>query len=234
MRRRAADDPVTAHFAELNSIVSKNEGEPAAIDGLLADMNALYVQVSAMVGASGDALLGEAKNQAAAAATRVSLNAERQPPLVQGMVKSVVNSTTNSMMGGVRNQLNAAWVSEVVNVYRQSLAGRYPMSPGSARDATLDDFGQFFGVGGVMDNYFRKTLQPYVDTSAQTWRWQPGAAQKLGIAPGVLQTFQRAATIRDAFFRSRRYAADRAFRAQAGGDGRRPSPSSCSTSTASN
>ena len=66
---------MTAHFAELNSIVSKNEGEPAAIDGLLADMNALYVQVSAMVGASGDALLGEAKNQAAAAATRVSLNA---------------------------------------------------------------------------------------------------------------------------------------------------------------
>lgn len=197
-----SDDPITAHFAELNSIVSKSEGEPAAIDGLLADMNALYVQVSAMVGASGDALLGEAKNQATAAATRVSLNAERQPPLVQGLVKSVVNSTTNSMMGGVRNQLNAAWTSEVVNIYRQSLAGRYPMSPGSARDATLDDFGQFFGVGGVMDNYFRKYLQPYVDTSTPTWRWQPGAAQKLGIAPGVLQTFQRAATIRDAFFRS--------------------------------
>ena len=36
----ASDDPITAHFAELNSIVSKNDGEPAAIDGLLADMNA--------------------------------------------------------------------------------------------------------------------------------------------------------------------------------------------------
>ncbi|UZE29051.1 type VI secretion system membrane subunit TssM [Pseudomonas asplenii] len=197
-----ADDPVSAHFAELNALVSKGEGEPAAIDSLLADMNALYVQVSAMVGASGDALLGEAKNQAAGAAARVSLNAERQPALVQGLVKSVVSSTTNSMMGGVRNQLNAAWVSEVVNVYRQSLSGRYPLSPGSARDATLDDFGQFFGVGGVMDNYFRKYLQPYVDTSTATWRWQPGAAQKLGISPGVLQTFQRAAAIRDAFFRS--------------------------------
>lgn len=198
----ASEDPVSTHFADLNSLVTKGEGEPAAIDGLLADMNALYVQVSAMVGASGDALLGEAKNQASAAANRVSLTAERQPPLVQGLVKSVVTSTTNTVMGGVRNQLNAAWVSEVVNVYRQSLSGRYPMSPGSARDATLDDFGQFFGVGGVMDNYFRKYLQPYVDTSAATWRWQPGAAQKLGIAPGVLQTFQRAASIRDAFFRS--------------------------------
>ena len=198
----SSEDPVSAHFAELNSLVSKGEGEPAAIDGLLADMNALYVQVSAMVGASGDALLGEAKNQASAAAARVSLTAERQPPVVQGLVKSVVGSTTNTMMGGVRNQLNAAWVSEVVNVYRQSLSGRYPISPGSSRDATLEDFGQFFGTGGVMDNYFRKYLQPYVNTSTTTWSWQPGAAQKLGISPGVLQTFQRASNIRDAFFRS--------------------------------
>ncbi|WP_164648874.1 hypothetical protein, partial [Pseudomonas viridiflava] len=39
----SSEDPVSAHFAELNSLVSKGEGEPAAIDGLLADMNALYV-----------------------------------------------------------------------------------------------------------------------------------------------------------------------------------------------
>ena len=198
----ASDDPVTRHFTDLNAFVSKGEGEPAAVDGLLSDLNALYVQVSAMVGASGDALLGEAKNSASAAATRTNLNADRQPTVVRGLVKSVVTSATNTMMGGVRNQLNAAWVSDVVNVYRQSLGGRYPMTPGSARDATLDDFGQFFGTGGVMDNYFRKYLQSYVDTSAPTWRWQPGAAQKLGINASVLQTFQRAAAIRDAFFRS--------------------------------
>ena len=196
------EDPVTEHFADLHALVGKSDGEPAAIDGLLADLNALYVQVSAMVGASGDALLGEAKNQASAAAARVSLTAEREPPVVQGLVKSVVNATTNSMMGGVRNQLNEAWISEVVNVYRQSLAGRYPLVAGSNRDATLDDFGQFFGVGGIMDSYFRKYLQPYVDTSAATWRWQPGAAQRLGITPSILQTFQRAASIRDAYFRA--------------------------------
>jgi type VI secretion system protein ImpL len=155
-----------------------------------------------MVGASGDALLDEAKTSAGAAAARVNLNVDRQPPVVQGLVKSVVSSTTNIMMGGVRKQLNAAWVSDVVSIYRQSLSGRYPLASGSARDATLDDFGQFFGVGGVMDNYFRKYLQSYVDTSATVWRWQPGAAQKLGINVSILQTFQRAAAIRDAFFRA--------------------------------
>ena len=195
-------DPVSAHFAELNSLVSQDPSAPMAIDGLLADLNELYVQLSSMVGASGEALLGEAKNQASAAAARVNLTAARQPKLVQGLVGSVVAASTNSMMGGVRNQLNSAWQSDVVNVWRQSLSGRYPMVPGSQRDATLDDFGQFFGVGGVMDSYFRKYLQPYVDTSARNWRWQPGAAQKLGISAGVLQTFQRAALIRDEFFRS--------------------------------
>ncbi|MGE8111634.1 type VI secretion system membrane subunit TssM [Pseudomonas sp. NPDC086566] len=195
-------DPVTAHFAELAALVDGGEGQPAAIDGLLSDLNALYVQVSAMVGASGDALLGEAKNQAQAAAQRVALGAARQPAVLQNLVSSVLGATHGLVMGGVRNQLNAAWTSEVVNVYRQSLSGRYPLVAGSTRDATLEDFGQFFGVGGVMDNYFRKYLQPYVNTSSSPWSWQPGAAQKLGINASVLHTFQRAANIRDAFFRT--------------------------------
>ena len=155
-----------------------------------------------MSGASGDALLGEAKNQAQAAAQRVSLGAERQPPLVQGLVKSVVSATTSTMMGGIRNQLNAAWTAEVVNVYRQSLAGRYPLDRNSTRDATLDDFGAFFGVGGVMDSYFRKYLQPLRRHLRHHLALAAGAAEKLGIGSGVLGTFQRAAQIRDAFFRS--------------------------------
>ncbi|MDF0729341.1 type VI secretion system membrane subunit TssM [Pseudomonas entomophila] len=195
-------DPVTAHFADLAALVASGEGQPAALDGLLSDLNALYVQVSGMVGASGEALLGEAKNQAQAAAQRVALGAARQPKVVQELVGSVVGSTNAIVMGGVRNQLNAAWASEVLNVYRQSLSGRYPLSAGSPRDATLEDFGQFFGVGGVMDNYFRKYLQPYVNTATTPWSWQPGAAQKLGINASVLGTFQRAANIRDAYFRN--------------------------------
>ncbi|NQD96919.1 type VI secretion system membrane subunit TssM, partial [Pseudomonas sp. CrR25] len=68
-------DPITARFAELNSLVAKGESGSAPIDDLLAQLNELYVQVSAMSGASGDALLGEAKNQAVAAAARVELGA---------------------------------------------------------------------------------------------------------------------------------------------------------------
>jgi type VI secretion system protein ImpL len=195
-------DPVSAKFAGLKGMLSGVGGEPPAIDRLLEDLNALQVQISAMVGASGEALLGEARQSATAAASRVGLTVERQPPLVQGLFKSVVSVSTDSMMGDVHDQLNAAWMTDVVAVYRQSLKSRYPLSAGSARDATLDDFGEFFGMGGVMDRYFRKYLQPYTDTTSPVWRWQPGAAQKLGINPAILNTFQRAAAIRDAFFRA--------------------------------
>ncbi|SFB25050.1 Type VI secretion, VC_A0110, EvfL, ImpJ, VasE [Azotobacter beijerinckii] len=69
------------------------------------------------------------------------------------------------------------------------LAARHLL--GSARDASLEDFGLFFGTDGVLDTYFRQYLQPYVDTTATPWRWHPGEAERLGIGPGVLQTFQQ-------------------------------------------
>ncbi|MGV8663890.1 hypothetical protein ACV357_32495, partial [Pseudomonas aeruginosa] len=71
-----------------------------------------------------------------------------QPPVVQGLVKNVVNSTTSSMMGSVRNQLNAAWISDVVSVYRQSLAGRYPIAAGTEEVAEVFQGGVARTAGG--------------------------------------------------------------------------------------
>lgn len=194
-----AEDPVGARFAELRALVAAPEGGTPPIDALLAELNELYVQL----GASLDAPPGaEQRSRIAAAAARLALGAERQPAPLRGLLDALAAATTRHLLGSLRSQLNAAWNSEVLRVYRQSLAGRYPLERGSARDASLEDFGLFFGTGGVLDSYFRQYLQPYVDTTATPWRWHPGEAERLGIGPGVLQTFQRAAAIRDAFFRA--------------------------------
>ncbi|MGA4815865.1 type VI secretion system-associated protein TagF [Pseudomonas aeruginosa] len=166
-------------------------------------MNALYVQVSAMAGASGDSLLGDAKNQVAAAASRVALSAERQPPVVQGLVKNVVNSTTSSMMGSVRNQLNAAWISDVVSVYRQSLAGRYPIAAGSSRRRHPGRLRPLLrcrrGDGQLLP---ASTCNPTSTPPPAPGAGSPARRRSSASSPGVLHTFQRAAAIRDAFFRS--------------------------------
>ncbi len=67
-------------------------------------------------------------------------------------------------------------------------------------DATLAAFGRFFGPSGLMDRFFKQSLQPYVDTAAGAWRWRGPTGPEQSITPEALQAFQRAAAIRDALF----------------------------------
>src|ERR1700758_3564913 len=88
----------------------------------------------------------------------------------------------------------------------RSLAGRRsmgatPWGAGSNRDAAPDDFSRILGPGGLIDDFFQKNLATLVDMSGPQWRWRTGA-DSLGIPADVLTQFQRAAQIRDAFFRA--------------------------------
>lgn len=121
-------------------------------------MNVFYVQVSVMVGVSGDLLFGDVKNQVVVVVLCVVFSVECQLLVVQGLVKNVVNFIISSMMGSVCNQFNVVWISDVVSVYWQFLVGCYLIVVGSLCDVILEDFGYFFGVGGVMDSYFCQYL----------------------------------------------------------------------------
>lgn len=198
-----AIDPVTARFAELAALARK-EGEagPPPIDRTLAGLNDLYEKLNTLATTSGEALVKTAAAQAVQSASKLKLDAERQPAPVKGMLQTVAESANQITMGSARGQLNALWRAEVFDFYSQSLAGRYPLARGSARDAGLEDFAQFFAPDGRIDRFFRNYLASYVDTSTKPWSWQPNAPEKLGIGAGVLVQFQRAAAIRDAFFRA--------------------------------
>jgi type VI secretion system protein ImpL len=78
--------------------------------------------------------------------------------------------------------------------------GRYPFVRSSNRDVTREDFARLFAPGGLIDDFFQKNLAPFVDTSTRPWSFKRVQEQSLG-GPGNLAQFQRAATIRDVFFR---------------------------------
>ena len=64
-----------------------------------------------------------------------------------------------------------------------------------------DDFGQLFGPGGMLDDFFQRRLAPLVDTSTTPWTYKPLADGKRPASPAALAEFQRAARIREVFFR---------------------------------
>jgi type VI secretion system protein ImpL len=82
----------------------------------------------------------------------------------------------------------------------RALDGRYPFVHGSTRDVAADDFGKLFAPGGLIDDFFQKNLAALVDTSAPVWQWRAGTPPA-GMPRDALAQFQRAAQIRDAFFR---------------------------------
>ena len=67
---------------------------------------------------------------------------------------------------------------------------------------TQDDFGRLFAPGGLFDDFFQKNLANFVDTSTRPWSFRQLGDARLGSDSAALAQFQRAATIRDTFFRA--------------------------------
>jgi len=82
----------------------------------------------------------------------------------------------------------------------RAIAGRYPLVPSSTRDVLPEDFGQMFAPGGMMDDFFQKRLAALVDTSTKPWSYKP-VGEQAGVSAAALAQFERAAKIRDVFFR---------------------------------
>ena len=115
----------------------------------------------------------------------------------RGLVAALAQDSATLIAGGTRARLNNLWSSQVLPFSREAIGGRYPFERGSRREATLHDFGRLFGPGGLLDTFFSENLSKIADTSRRTWRWAGGG---IGIPDAVLTQFQRAATIREAFF----------------------------------
>jgi type VI secretion system protein ImpL len=112
-------------------------------------------------------------------------------------IGTLAQDSANIAAGGVRAQINNIWTAEILPFCREAIHDRYPFVAGSGRETTLHDFGRVFGTGGLIDAFFKTYLSPIIDTARPTWRW---IDETIGIPDEVLEQFQRASVIREAFF----------------------------------
>ncbi|WP_296653535.1 type VI secretion system membrane subunit TssM [Paraburkholderia sp.] len=191
-------NPVDAHFQPLHDLVGKPGAQgPSPLDTQLAALKdaATYLQAADTARRQGLPPPG------ADAIDKLKLASQGAPAPLAAVVGDVATGATALMAGGERARLNALWLANVGQLCKQALDGRYPLVRSSTRDATPDDFGRLLAPGGLIDDFFQKNLQNYVDMSGATWRWRQGS-ESIGIPDNVLVQFQRAAQIRDALFRA--------------------------------
>jgi type VI secretion system protein ImpL len=199
--RRLPGTPVDDHFAELNQLLRSKEGQPAAIDETLSMLDELYNHVNTIATSRRSGQIIEvARDSGGGVIGRVKLAAKREPAPLAGMLTSLADESANLAVYKVREQMNAVWTTQLLPFYQRSLARRYPLVRSSDQEATIKDFGRFFGPGGMVESFFDTYLRDFVDTSSRIWRWNAAGNRTLGIPTSTLLQFQRAAVIRDAFF----------------------------------
>ncbi len=187
---RMVDD----HFASIHRLVT---GEPPPITEtlkLFADLNAQLAAVAA-------AKASKAPPPPGGGAEKVKAAAAQQPDLVRGMVEQMADATIGQSRGAEREGLTAE-LKPITDICNRAITGRYPFASGSQADVLPEDFGQLFGAGGLFDDFFQRRLLPLVDQSTSVWTYRPLTDGTRPVAPGSLVEFQRAARIKEVFFRA--------------------------------
>jgi type VI secretion system protein ImpL len=188
---------VDDRFASLRAMVRSPDGKgPAPIDGtisLIGEVYNLLITNDTAVRAGNVPPPSNVPDKAKSEAGRLP---EPLRTLLQTLSTAGVAVTLRETRSNLGELLNA----EVGQFCREGIAGRYPLARNSTRDATQEDFARLFAPGGLMDSFFQKHLTTLVDTSTRTWSFKELGGATMG-DPGALLQFQRAAEIRDTFFR---------------------------------
>ncbi len=172
-------------------------GQPAPIDASLALINDLYTLLTA----TETAVKGGGAPPQSEVPTRIRAESARLPEPLRSMLQTLSTAGSNQALGATRSNLSASLSAAIGDFCAQAITGRYPFVRASTRDVTQEDFGRLFAPGGMLDDFFQKNLLQYVDTSTRTWSFKRVGDVSMGDSAMPAQ-FQRAAAIRDVFFRS--------------------------------
>jgi type VI secretion system protein ImpL len=206
-------DPATRvdqHFQWIHKFVNGEEGGPPPLETAITKMGAMYQNLVGVAGAANPnsaSLLkiagggGGGGGGGGSPDTQLAALAKDLPKPVAGMLKTVSSSGAAVVSSGASQQLQDDWSAKVYPLCRDAF-NRYPFVANSTEDVPRDDFTKLLGPGGLIDSFFNDNLKALVDTSIIPWRWQSPDHVKLGLQPGTLAEFQKAAQIRDAFFGS--------------------------------
>ncbi len=186
VKQKDPGERVEKHFSQINKITRS----PALVNHITSQFSELYGVFEALRMDAG--IMDETPH-------RIRTEASRYPQPVKSWMVHLSSAASGGVVVGESGKLKQAWQSEVMPDCMRMIKGRYPFNKTSQNEVTLDDFGQFFGQGGTIDNFFLTNLESLVDKSGDVWRWN-AKGRKLGLSKNSLRELQRAELIRNTFF----------------------------------
>lgn len=187
---RMVDD----HFAGYRRMVT---GQPSPMD----DLRKLFDEQQTYLLAIDNAQKTKSPPPAGGGAgPKLKVQGGQLPDSLREMMDTLADAGAKQSQSAELDVL-AAELKPIADFCQRAVANRYPFAAGSRADVLPEDFGQLFGQGGMLDDFFSRRLAPLVDTGGATWAYRP-LPDGTRRAAGSLPEFQRASRIREAFFRA--------------------------------
>jgi type VI secretion system protein ImpL len=187
-------------FKPLRDYMTGSRDGPARFADLLRTLDELYRQVNrAADGTSVTNTLLRVDGSLNEANERLLAEARRLPAPVDSWMAGLSTDISALAVGKSRAETAQLWRANNRQLCELAVDDHYPFKRTSPSDISIDDFSKLFGPNGQLDQFFRENLQPLVDTSSRPWRWRAAYGQT-GETSESLDAFERAATIREAFF----------------------------------
>ena len=193
---------VEQHFQPLTSLV-RGAGGAVPLDRTLNVLGQLYGYMIDLSGTSnvGGVAIEKAKQGGGGdAVAKMKMESAHLPEPLKSMTQVLAAGNQDIILDNSKDQLNRLWQSEVMPLYQSGIQGRYPFSRASSKEVTLEDFGRFFAQGSLVDGFFNKNLQAFVDTSGKNWRMISQNNQAISVSATVLAQLQGAAKLKQMFF----------------------------------
>lgn len=199
---------VDNHFAALREVVmghadARSDAQLAgtsagktALEGVTGLLNDYYNTLTI----SDNALLNNNMPPESENAAKLKMTADTMPAPFRVVLQQLAVDGSRGVNQGIGQLLSRQMQTAVADTCRMTIEGNYPFSPNSKRDVGIDDFTRIFAQGGVIDDFFTKTLAPFVNVTAKPWRYRtlPGATEP--VQGPDLEPFEHAKAIRDIFF----------------------------------
>ncbi|MGJ4856846.1 type VI secretion system membrane subunit TssM [Labrys sp. La1] len=179
---------------------NSSEKPRSQISGLKPLLSAMYTQLSRAASSTAPvSKIFDVDSQLTAAIQSLQEESRRLPPPLDTLMAGVAGDVGALSSRTARNQASDKWAADGAGLCSTIMVGRYPFDRNARQDMALTDFSRLFGPKGRFHTFFKEELEPFVDTSANPWRWK-GATGSEGIASEALVQFENADKIRKAFF----------------------------------
>ncbi|MCC8402581.1 type VI secretion system membrane subunit TssM [Paraburkholderia sp. MMS20-SJTN17] len=198
-------DLVDRRFAALREVVTGRPDSASAppgssgvlqLGGIIGLINEQYTRLMT----AGEVLATNSMPATDDLGSTMQLEAQKLPAPFRAVLAGIASQSMRKVDRGVESLLAMQVESSVGAQCRRAVEGKYPFAA-SAQEVDIEDFNRVFAAGGLLDDFFQKTLGARVDTSVRPWRYQPVSAGMPPMQGPSLEPFERAAAIRRTFFR---------------------------------